>query len=139
MGASFRNGGEILELCGCDLLTIAPKLLKELQEATGVVEKKLDTEKAKKLSIERLSIDEKSFRWHVNENAMATEKLSEGIRKFAEATRDLEKTIQFTGKVPVDEAAEKTLGSNYHVYIEDGVAYDWNKASRIGRVKKERV
>jgi transaldolase len=94
MGASFRNGGEILELCGCDLLTIAPKLLKELQEATGVVEKKLDTEKAKKLSIERLSIDEKSFRWHVNENAMATEKLSEGIRKFAEATRDLEKTIQ---------------------------------------------
>jgi len=93
MGASFRNAGEILELAGCDLLTIAPKLLKELQEASGPVEKKLDAGKARSLSIPRLMVDEKVFRWQVNEEAMATEKLSEGIRKFAEATRDLERHI----------------------------------------------
>lgn len=93
MGASFRNSGEILELAGCDLLTIAPKLLKELQQCTGDVEKKLDAQRAKALSIDKISIDEKAFRWRLNEEAMATEKLSEGIRKFAEATVDLEKTI----------------------------------------------
>ncbi len=93
MGASFRNTGEILELAGCDLLTIAPKLLKELQDAQGIVEKKLDASHAKSLSLQKLDIDEKAFRWQLNDEAMAIEKLSEGIRKFAEATVQLETHI----------------------------------------------
>ncbi|MEI8300101.1 MAG: transaldolase [Chlamydiota bacterium] len=93
MGASFRNAGEILELAGCDLLTIAPKLLKELQDAKGSVEKKLDANQAKSLNLKKLDIDEKAFRWQLNNEAMATEKLSEGIRKFAEATVQLETHI----------------------------------------------
>lgn len=93
MGASFRNSGEILELAGCDLLTIAPKLLGELEKAQGDVPKKLDSHRAQSLHLEKLHLDEKHFRWLLNEDAMATEKLSEGIRKFAEATKDLEKTI----------------------------------------------
>lgn len=93
MGASFRNIDEILELSGCDLLTIAPKLLKELQEAEGAVPKKLSADKAKDLSIEKLSIDEKTFRWMLNENQMATEKLSEGIRNFTKDTLKLEKRL----------------------------------------------
>ena len=93
MGASFRNSGEILELAGCDLLTIAPKLLKELQDAKGSVEKKLDANQARSLNLKKLDIDEKAFRWQLNDEAMATEKLSEGIRKFAEATVQLETHI----------------------------------------------
>lgn len=93
MGASFRNSGEILELAGCDLLTIAPKFLGELEKSQGDVPKKLDSLRAQSLHLDKLHLDEKHFRWLLNEDAMATEKLSEGIRKFAEATQDLEKTI----------------------------------------------
>lgn len=93
MGASFRNSGEILELAGCDLLTIAPKFLKELSETEGSVDKKLDAEKAKSSSHEKIHVDEKTFRWMLNEDAMATEKLSEGIRKFAADSIKLEKKI----------------------------------------------
>jgi transaldolase len=93
MGASFRNSGEILELAGCDLLTIAPKLLKELQDVQGTVEKKLDASHAQSQNLKKLEIDEKAFRWQLNDEAMATEKLSEGIRKFAEATVQLETHI----------------------------------------------
>lgn len=93
MGASFRNSGEILELTGCDLLTIAPKLLKELQDVTGSVEKKLDSTKAKSLEMKKIPMDEKTFRWMLNEDAMATDKLAEGIRNFALATVSLEKTV----------------------------------------------
>ena len=93
MGASFRNIDEILELAGCDLLTIAPKLLEELKKAEGHVPRKLDPEAAKKMPIEPLHIDEKTFRWMLNENAMATEKLSEGIRVFAKDIVKLEKLI----------------------------------------------
>jgi transaldolase len=83
MGASFRNKGEILELAGCDLLTISPHLLGELRSSNDTVEHKLSTEQAKASKIERLAnLDEKKFRWLLNENAMATEKLSEGIRIF---------------------------------------------------------
>lgn len=82
MGASFRNVGEIIELAGCDLLTISPKLLEELQGMSEPVERKLDANKAK-TPHERLSLDEKGFRLAQNENAMAVEKLSEGIRKFS--------------------------------------------------------
>ncbi len=86
MGASFRNMGEIIELAGSDLLTIAPSLLKELEETEGILVKKLDVEKAKLTDIERIKIDEKTFRWLINQDAMATEKLAEGIRNF---TKDL--------------------------------------------------
>ena len=82
MGASFRNKGEILELAGCDLLTISPQLLAELKSSTDPVERKLDPATAKQSKIERLPLDEKKFRWLFNENAMATEKLAEGIRLF---------------------------------------------------------
>ncbi|MBY0587686.1 transaldolase [bacterium] len=82
MGASFRNVGEIQELAGCDLLTIAPKLLGELQATSEPLSRKLDPSASSKMAMEKVSLDEKSFRWMLNEDAMATEKLSEGIRKF---------------------------------------------------------
>ena len=93
MGASFRNTGEILELAGCDLLTISPELLDKLSESYDPVTRKLDPEKAKTAKIDRLKMDEKKFRWLLNENAMATEKLSEGIRKFAADIVKLEKFV----------------------------------------------
>lgn len=93
MGASFRNLDEILELVGCDLLTIAPNFLEELQNSQGDVTRKLDPAEAKKLPITKIPLDEKTFRLMLNENAMATEKLSEGIRKFAEDAVKLENTI----------------------------------------------
>src|SRR5438477_10196532 len=93
MGASFRNTGEILELAGCDLLTISPDLLEKLSESFEPVERKLDPDKAKQADIPRLELDEKKFRWLLNENAMATEKLSEGIRKFAADIVKLEKFV----------------------------------------------
>ncbi|MHC4884864.1 MAG: transaldolase [Planctomycetota bacterium] len=83
MGASFRNTGEILHLAGCDLLTIAPKLLKELDEGEGELPRRLSPEAAAAQEIDRISLDEKAFRWMMNEDAMATEKLAEGIRRFA--------------------------------------------------------
>jgi transaldolase len=92
MGASFRNVEEIIELAGCDLLTISPQFLQELQ-AEGPLERKLDPQKAKTAKIEKIALDEKRFRLLLNDNAMATEKLSEGIRKFAEDAAKLEKTI----------------------------------------------
>jgi transaldolase len=94
MGASFRNMDEIIELAGCDLLTIAPKLLKELSDAEGAVPRKLCADKAKSMNLEKISVDEKAFRWMVNDDAMATEKLAEGIRNFAKDTVKLEKMIQ---------------------------------------------
>ena len=94
MGASFRNTDEILELAGCDLLTIAPKLLAELQNLEGPLKRKLDPESAKKTAIHQITLNEKSFRWHLNENAMATEKLSEGIRVFAKDSLKLKKLIE---------------------------------------------
>ncbi len=83
MGASFRNVGEILELAGCDLLTISPDLLGKLQESEGPVTRKLSSEAAKSANVERIDVTEKVFRWLLNEEAMATDKLAEGIRNFA--------------------------------------------------------
>ncbi|NPD46498.1 MULTISPECIES: transaldolase [unclassified Lentimicrobium] len=83
MGASFRNKEEIIELAGCDLLTISPNLLAELEQNEIEITQKLNPETAKDLEIEKISTDEASFRWQMNEDAMATEKLSEGIRKFS--------------------------------------------------------
>jgi len=82
MGASFRNIGEIIELAGCDLLTIAPNFIEELSKTEGVLTQKLSVENAKNAPLEKITLDEKSFRWLHNEDAMATEKLAEGIRKF---------------------------------------------------------
>jgi transaldolase len=93
MGASFRKTGQILALAGCDLLTIAPDLLQKLSSSSGEVQKRLSAEDAKKQSIARLDLDEKSFRWMQNEDAMATDKLAEGIRRFDADARKLEKLI----------------------------------------------
>jgi transaldolase len=83
MGASFRNKGEITELAGCDLLTISPSLLAELQASTEPLTRKLDASKAAAMDIKKISLDEKTFRFLLNDDAMATEKTAEGIRKFA--------------------------------------------------------
>ena len=93
MGASFRNVGEILELAGSDLLTISPALLEEMQKTAGTVARKLSSDTAAKLGREKIHLDEKAFRWQHNEDAMATEKLSEGIRLFAVDTLKLEKWV----------------------------------------------
>jgi transaldolase len=82
MGASFRNVNQIVRLAGCDLLTISPDLLDKLEQTEGTVDRKLDADKAKAVQEPRLPLDEKTFRWMHNEDAMATEKLAEGIRKF---------------------------------------------------------
>lgn len=94
MGASFRNVDEILELAGCDLLTIAPKLLEELQKTEDPVPRKLDPSESKNMPIHKIDLDEKAFRWALNENAMATEKLAEGIRGFSKDIIKLEKLIE---------------------------------------------
>ncbi len=94
MGASFRNKGEIVELAGCDLLTISPGFLSELQSNDDNVERKLSPDAAQSMDIERIEISEKSFRWMMSEDAMATEKTAEGIRNFAADIRKLETMIQ---------------------------------------------
>jgi transaldolase len=92
MGASFRNVGEIQELAGCDLLTISPNLLADLQKSTEPLTRKLSPELARESKLEKLPLDEKKFRWLFNENAMATEKTAEGIRAF---NVDAQKLAQF--------------------------------------------
>ncbi len=94
MGASFRNTGEILELAGCDLLTISPELLQKLADSDAPVARKLSPESAQSATLERISYDEKSFRLALNEDAMATEKLAEGIRLFCADAVKLEGMIQ---------------------------------------------
>ena len=93
MGASFRNVGQILELVGCDLLTISPELMKELSESHAPVERKLNREKAESAKIDKLELDEKRFRYLLNEDEMATEKTAEGIRKFVAEMAKLEKFV----------------------------------------------
>ena len=94
MGASFRNSGQIIELCGCDLLTISPGLLEELQNASEPIERKLDPEVAQQEDIAKIDLDEKTFRFMFNDDAMATEKTAEGIRKFAVDMVKLEKLVE---------------------------------------------
>tara|TARA_B100001093_G_scaffold224885_1_gene215509 strand:- start:550 stop:1524 length:975 start_codon:yes stop_codon:yes gene_type:complete len=94
MGASFRNKGEIVELAGCDLLTISPGFLSELQSSDDNVERKLSPDAAQSMDIERIEVSEKSFRWMMSEDAMASEKTAEGIRNFAADIRKLETMIQ---------------------------------------------
>lgn len=94
MGASFRNKGEIIELAGCDLLTISLGFLSKLQSSDDNVERKLSPDAAQSMDIEQIEISEKSFRWMMSEDAMATEKTAEGIRNFAADIRKLETMIQ---------------------------------------------
>lgn len=93
MGASFRNVGQVLELAGCDLLTISPELMKQLSQSNAVVKRKLFPEQTGAGDLKRLEIDEKKFRYLLNQDAMATEKTAEGIRKFAADIAKLEKFI----------------------------------------------
>ena len=111
MGASFRNKDEIIELAGSDLLTIAPKLLDQLREGQGTLVRKLDPEKAKGMNIERIPMDEKTFRAMHEKDRMAKEKLDEGIVGFSKAI----------------EALEKLLTERYHVMHNRVVA---GKAAR---------
>ncbi|MGZ3182426.1 MAG: transaldolase [Telluria sp.] len=92
MGASFRNTSQIVELAGCDLLTISPDLLQKLADSDAPVERKLAPDQSS-ISIEKVSIDEKTFRFMVNEDAMATEKLAEGIRAFCADSGKLKQII----------------------------------------------
>jgi transaldolase len=90
MGASFRNVNQIVRLAGSDLLTISPELLDQLEKTDGELDRALDPAKAQGAKEEKLHLDEKTFRWMHNEDAMATEKLAEGIRKFNSDARHLE-------------------------------------------------
>jgi transaldolase len=101
MGASFRNIGEITELAGCDLLTIAPELLEELQGKEAPLTRKLSVETARAQKLEKLHLDEKTFRWMHNEDAMATEKLADGIRRFSADLNKLREFVAKTLKHPV--------------------------------------
>ena len=94
MGASFRNTGQILALAGCDLLTISPELMAELKKSEGPVQRALDPAHAKATDMKRVQYDERQFRWALNEDAMASEKLGEGIRAFAADAVKLEKLMQ---------------------------------------------
>ncbi len=94
MGASFRNIGQIEFLAGCDLLTISPELLEDLQNSNTPLVRRLDPEAAADAAVEKISLDEKAFRWMLNEDAMATDKLAEGIRKFGADIVKLEGIIE---------------------------------------------
>ena len=93
MGASFRNTDQIVHLTGCDRLTISPDLLDKLSASTDKIEVTLDASKAADMDIPKMNVDEKTFRWEVNDDPMATDKLAAGIRGFAADTVKLEKVI----------------------------------------------
>jgi len=94
MGASFRNVAQITALAGCDLLTISPELLAALQAGDAAVPRALDAEAARQLDLPAVHFDEKGFRWALNEDAMASDKLAEGIRAFASDAAKLDRLIQ---------------------------------------------
>jgi len=100
MGASFRNMEEILELAGCDLLTISPDLMSALEQADGELPRKLSAETARQRGETAIEMDERKFRWMMNEDAMATEKLAEGIRNFTRDTEKLEALVRDLEIVP---------------------------------------
>ena len=94
MGASFRNTGQIVALAGCDLLTISPELMGELKKSDAPLQRALDPAQAKAARIDPVNYDEAQFRWALNEDAMASDKLAEGIRAFAVDAVKLEKLMQ---------------------------------------------
>jgi transaldolase len=93
MGASFRNTSQIIELAGCDLLTISPELLAKLADSDAPITRKLDVEEARASDLKKITLDEKAFRYLLNDDAMGTEKLAEGIRQFCADAVKLEKMI----------------------------------------------
>jgi transaldolase len=96
MGASFRKVSQVVRLAGCDLLTISPDLLEQMEKTEGEVTRCLSLESARVSDVTKIHLDEKAFRWMHNEDAMAVEKLSEGIRKFHADTRKLEQYVRDT-------------------------------------------
>jgi transaldolase len=94
MGASFRNTSQITELAGCDLLTISPELLQKLAETDAPLARKLSVEDAQSASLQKVTLDEKLFRYQLNDDAMGTEKLAEGIRLFCADAVKLEKMVE---------------------------------------------
>src|SRR5690606_21417717 len=94
MGASFRNTGQIVGLAGCDLLTISPELLQKLADGKEPVTRRLSPEGAQAAELRKITLDEKRFRFMLNEDAMATEKLAEGIRQFCADAIKLEKMVE---------------------------------------------
>ena len=94
MGASFRNTSQIVELAGCDLLTISPELLQKLAESDASLTRKLSPAEAQSADMEKLTLDEKTFRRMLNDDAMATEKLAEGIRAFCVDAVKLDKLVE---------------------------------------------
>ncbi|MFS8865888.1 transaldolase [Synechococcus sp. H55.9] len=137
MGASFRNIGEIIELAGCDLLTISPVLLAELQNTEGHLERKLDPEKAKKMDIPRLVMDRATFDQMHRENRMASEKLEEGIQGFSKALEVLERLL--TERLQKLEGAKETITHAaqdvFRIYDLDGDGFitreEWMGADRV--------
>ncbi|MGH7899471.1 MAG: transaldolase [Candidatus Binatia bacterium] len=136
MGASFRNTGEIVGLAGCDLLTIAPNLLAELQNATGTLERKLDPAKAEKMDIPKIAMDEATFRSMHDKDRMAKEKLDEGIQGFSKAIVALEKLLTerydaAQGKTRIGEAAR----DYFKIYDLDGDGFitreDWGGRDEV--------
>jgi transaldolase len=134
MGASFRNIGEIIELAGCDLLTIAPSLLAELEAAKGELARKLDAKKAVEKSIPKIEMTEAMFRKMHEEDKMAKEKLDEGIQGFAKALVALEK--QLAERLLTMSGARSSAASNlFKVYDLDGDGFitreEWGGADAV--------
>jgi transaldolase len=136
MGASFRNLGEITELAGCDLLTIAPNFLADLQNGTGTLPRKLDPEKAKAMAIPKTPIDEATFRKQHAEDRMANEKLEEGIQGFSKAIVALEKLLEeryaaMAGKTKVGQSARDF----FKIYDLDGDGFitreEWGGSAAV--------
>jgi transaldolase len=139
MGASFRNLGEITELAGCDLLTIAPNFLDDLQKTSDALPRKLDPEKAKGMKIERIAVDEAAFRKMHAEDKMASDKLEEGIQGFTKAIIALEKQLgeRLDALGAPQRAAEKSAVAErlFKVYDMDGDGFitreEWGGADAV--------
>lgn len=121
MGASFRNTGEILELAGCDLLTISPKLLAQLQDSTEDMPRKLDPSKAAGMKIEKITIDQTTFEKMHTEDRMASEKLEEGIKGFSKALETLEQLlVNRLVRLEADVKVSTATADIFHSYDLDG-------------------
>ena len=135
MGASFRNLGEITELAGCDLLTIAPNLLAELEKTTGDLPRKLDPKASAQMDIPRIAMDEKTFRTMHEHDPMAKEKLEEGIAGFSKALVALEKQMGERLDTMGGEARGSAARNLFQVYDLDGDGFvtreEWGGADAV--------
>ncbi|MGL5080326.1 MAG: transaldolase [Microcoleaceae cyanobacterium] len=136
MGASFRNIGEITGLAGCDLLTISPQLLEELNSSTGELPRKLDPEKAKSLDLEKVTIDKDTFDKMHAADRMASEKLEEGIKGFSKALEALEKLLaERLARLEGQQVASQAAAELFRVYDLDGDGFitreEWSGADAV--------